>query len=221
MKLIIVLISFLFALNVYASIDTFPNALMEFIQLTPSNDDVIQRKGGSWVNRSMEQLKNDIGISMVGLSSNVTNSTTTGVELIGLSKVITPGTYVFEYYIRYQTSVITTGIKFGVNHSGTAAVMVANMRLIESTTAASTGAASQSTGTGRLMAGSSTRTKSTTSPNLGPTASADAANSDMLCVIEGLMIVTAIGEIELWHGSETLNATTVMIGSSLLLTKTN
>lgn len=43
--------------------------------LTPSNDDVIQRKGGAWVNRTMAQIKTDLALtkSDVGLS-NVDNT---------------------------------------------------------------------------------------------------------------------------------------------------
>lgn len=42
--------------------------------LTPSNDDIIQRKAGAWTNRTMAQLKTDLALtkSDVGLS-NVTN----------------------------------------------------------------------------------------------------------------------------------------------------
>jgi hypothetical protein len=158
----------------------------------------------------------------VALSSDAaSNSTTTGVEITELQVAgVTPGTYVFQYFLRYQSGATTTGVKFGINHTGTAAVFAATMRYQESTTAASTGAASQAAAGGTLHAGASTRTKSTTSPNLGPTASVDSANADMLAVIEGYIIVTAAGDLELWHASEVAAASTVKAGSSLILQRT-
>ena len=163
-------------------------------------------------------------VKVLKLASNATaNSTTTGVEITGLNLTVPPGTYVFQYFIRYQSAATTTGVAFAVNHTGTAAVFMANIRYQESTTAASTGAASQasfSATTLRLVSGSSTRTKATTAVNLGASISADAANSDMLVVIEGLIIVTASGDLELWHASEVAAASTVMAGTSLILTRT-
>jgi hypothetical protein len=160
--------------------------------------------------------------TVLALSSDATaNSTTTGVEITGLNKTLSTGTYAFQYLIRYQSSATTNGVKFGVNFTGTQTLLVASMRVQESTTAASTGAASQAASGGRLVSGSSTRTASTTAPNLGPTISVDTMDADMLATIEGLIIVTASGDLELWHGSETATASTVMAGTSLILTKTS
>ncbi len=158
-------------------------------------------------------------VTTLALSSDAaSNSTTSGVKITGLDLAVGAGTYGFKYLIRYQSAATTTGVKFGVNHTGTAAVFVATMRYQESTTAASTGAASQAAAGGTLGAGGSTRTKSTTAPNLGPTASVDTLSADMLAIIDGIIIVTASGNLELWHASEVAAASTVMSGSSLVLT---
>jgi hypothetical protein len=65
----------------------------------------------------------------------------------------------------------------------------------------------------------SARAKSTA--GWGTTISNDAANADMLIIIEGTMEVTASGNIELWHGSELAAASTVKAGSNLVITKVN
>lgn len=57
--------------GVYQPVDSDLTAIAS---ISPTNDDVIQRKSGSWTNRSMSQLKTDLSLtkSDVGLS-NVTN----------------------------------------------------------------------------------------------------------------------------------------------------
>lgn len=49
--------------------------------LTPTNDDVIQRKAGAWTNRTMAQVKTDLALtkSDVGLSNVSNNAQVTGV----------------------------------------------------------------------------------------------------------------------------------------------
>jgi hypothetical protein len=51
--------------------------------LTPSNDDVIQRKSGAWTNRTMAQVKTDLALtkSDVGLGSVVNADTTTTANI--------------------------------------------------------------------------------------------------------------------------------------------
>lgn len=38
------------------------STLSGFLALTPSNDDVLQRKAGAWINRSLAQLRTDLGL---------------------------------------------------------------------------------------------------------------------------------------------------------------
>lgn len=163
----------------------------------------------------------DVFARVVGLENDAaSNSTTTGVEITGLQLAsVGPGIYMYEAWIMYQSAATTTGVKFGINHTGTVSQVVLTFRYQESTTAASTGAASQAAAGGTLHAGGSARALSTTTPNLGPTASVDTLNANMLGVIEGLLIVTAVGDLELWHASEVAAASTVKAGSVVRLTK--
>lgn len=163
------------------------------------------------------------GVSVQALASDATaNATTTGVEITGLNRTVGPGTYVYQYYVRYQCGATTTGVKFGVNHTGSNSSFTALMRYASTGTTASTGAATMAAAgaTGNIHESFSRRAMSTTSPNLGPTVSVDAANSDMLVVIEGLIIVTGSGDLELWHASEVAASSTVKAGSSLILIQT-
>jgi len=49
--------------------------LTDIANLTPSNDDIIQRKSGTWVNRTPAQLKVDLALSKVDVGlSNVDNT---------------------------------------------------------------------------------------------------------------------------------------------------
>jgi hypothetical protein len=157
------------------------------------------------------------------LGSDQSNSTTTPTELTGMSLTTGVGTFAFQYSILYQAAATTTGVRFSVNHTGTVTALVANVSFVSSdTTATATQLAGASqavtASTGGLLEAFSARAKSTA--GWGTTVSVDAANSDMLTIIDGLMIVTADGDIELWHGSEVAAASTVKAGTSLVLIRT-
>ena len=153
-------------------------------------------------------------------SDAAANATVTAAKITSLDQTAGVGTYVFQYFIRYVTSVTTTGVKFSVNHTGTVSTFVANMRYASTGGTAATAAATQA---GNSAAGniheSFSRRAISTAANMGPTVSAD-TTGDMLVIIEGLMIVTATGNIELYHASETAVSTTVKAGSSLILQRT-
>lgn len=185
--------------------------------------------------RAGEQLiwKDDIGwfvksvaaaqLRTVKLSADQSNSTTTPTEVAGLSLLTGLGTFFFRYLVLYQAAATTTGVRLSVNHTGTVTAFVANLHFATAETTATatqTAAADQDvvTATAGLYESFAARAKSTA--GWGTTTAVDTANADMLAVIEGLMVVTADGDIELWHGSEVAAASTVKAGSSLLLTRT-
>ena len=134
--------------------------------------------------------------------------------------MVGPGTWVFHYFIRHQAAATTTGIAFSVNHTGTVTSFVANARAVGGATVATKEASNQAvTGaTLNLTVGGSARAKSAT-VNMGVTASVDVAGADMLTIIEGLMVVTVSGNIELYSASEVAAQTTVKQDSSLILQK--
>lgn len=186
-------------------------------QEIPCND------AGTTKKVTVAQLKTLLGgVTCLALASNASaNSTTTAAKIGGLDLTVGVGTWFFQYIIRYQAGATTTGVKFSVNHTGTLTAFVANMRYASTGGAAATAAATQAgnTATGNIHESFSARAKSTAA-GMGPTVSVDSANSDMLVIVEGLMIVTVSGTIELYHASEVAAATTVMAGSSLILHQT-
>jgi len=162
----------------------------------------------------------DSKLKTVATTIFVTNATTTAAKITALDTTTGTGTFVFQYFVRYGSTATTTGVKFSVNHSGTLTSFVANMRYGSTGGAAATAAATQvgNTATGNIHE-SFTRRAIATSANMGPTVSVDAANSDCLMIIEGLLVCTVDGNIQLYHASETAVATYVAPDSVLILTK--
>ncbi|MDP2413450.1 hypothetical protein, partial [Daejeonella sp.] len=168
-----------------------------------------------------EFVQTAIPVTVVALGTDATaNATTTLNVVTGMTTTVAAGTYTFQYFVRYQSSVTTTGVRFAVNHTGTVSTFVWNWRYSDVGSAASTATPDQDgiIAASQVVAGFASRAVSTTTR--GTTLSVDTANSDMLVIIEGVMIVTATGSLQLYHGSETAASTQVMAGTSLILTKT-
>lgn len=158
---------------------------------------------------------------VLALASDQANPTTTPTELTGLSVAnVQPGVYVFNYYVLYQSAATTTGVRFDVNFTGTVTKFAWNQMWVDVSATAATAAADQDAvlSTGSVYGAFASRAKGTA--GRGTTISVDTANADMLMRIEGIMIVTVAGDLELWHGSEVAAASTVLAGSSLILHKT-
>jgi hypothetical protein len=155
------------------------------------------------------------------VTADVSNSTATLAKITGLDQTLGVGTYQFKYMVRYQSAATTNGVRFSVNHTGTLAFFVATVRWIDASATASTAGADQDNvqAAGAVTGSFAARAKSTT--GWGTTISVDAANSDMLIIIEGTMEVTGSGNIELYHGSEVAASSTVKAGTSLVITKVN
>lgn len=153
------------------------------------------------------------------LGATVTNSTVTAAKVTGLDIPMGVGVWIFEYYIVYQSGTQTTGVKLGVNHSGTVTKFNYNMFGVQSNPLAADAIMDQDVllTTGGLLAAWAARAKSATAPMI--TASVDTINSDMLMKIEGIATVTVAGNLELYHASETAVATSVMADSAVRLTK--
>lgn len=152
------------------------------------------------------------------LASDHSSSSTTPDSVTGLKVVnVQPGTYKFQYVLLHQAAATTTGIRFDVNFTGTATGSWIQ-RFVDVSATASTGAQDQDAvlSTGSVVGAFASRAFGTA--GRGTTISVDTANADMLTIIEGLLIVTAAGDLELWHGSEVAAATTVKAGSLVLLT---
>lgn len=154
----------------------------------------------------------------LSLAADVTSSVTLPAAVTGLTVATAVGTFDFRYTILYTTSVTTTGIRFSVNHTGTVTHFTYNIGYVDTTATASTAATTQA-GVGaaaQVYGVFSARAKTTA--GTGTTISAD-TTGDSQMDIWGKAIVTVAGNMELYYGSETAAATTVLAGSSLILTK--
>jgi hypothetical protein len=158
-------------------------------------------------------------VASAKLGLDFTNATTTGTEVTGL-QISSTGTGLirFEYYILSQSSSLTTGVKFGINHTGTATVLALNMTYASTGTTATTGISENiiNNNTGAIYEVSAATSASTAAPNLGPTAGVAAINTNTLIKIFGVIDVTANGDLELYEGSEVAGITRVMANSSVI-----
>ena len=141
------------------------------------------------------------------------------VKVTALDLATGTGTFVFQYFIRWQTGTTGSGVKFTCNHTGTVTSFVASCRCVTSGTTAANQTALQATGaTSTLVEGGSQRAKSSATAMTVYTGGAD-ATGDMMMVIEGLCVVTVTGNLELYWSPETTSIGYVMSDSALILTK--
>lgn len=149
-------------------------------------------------------------------------ASTTGTEVTDLQQTLEAGTYVFTYALIVRSSATATGVLLGVNFTGTGSPRM-HFRFADATTSTAAEVHSMddqgNLGFG-FISGMANNTETTTAPNMGTTVGVATANTDILCWIEGLIIVTGSGDLELWHSSETAANTSVEVGSSLIVTRT-
>lgn len=148
----------------------------------------------------------------------------TGTAVTSLSQALEAGTYTFSYSLLTQSATATTGLGLGINFTGTAATKVFLRYNVATITTASNGLTEEESGvalvTGGVLNGWASKAYSTTAPNM-MAEGVGAVNVDLLDRIEGLIIVTVAGNLELWHSSQIAATTTlVKIGSSLIVTRT-
>jgi hypothetical protein len=160
-----------------------------------------------------------IGLPRVkALSSDHYISSTTGTEVTGLQQTLETGTFVFDYYLNCRGLVAANGISLGVNFTGTAANKVMAMTYVSNSTAGVAGQQEDN----RQVHGSSDNQFSTTAPTMQ-------SNGGWINVttiantffnVKGLLVVTAGGDLELWHASEGAANTGVLAGSSSVVIRT-
>lgn len=174
--------------------------------------------GMPWVHTTgASQGAGSSGVTWQVLSSNAAANSTTTPATVMTTTSVGSGTWVFKYVIRYQSAATTTGVDFAINHTGTVTAFAWSSWFPTTGGTAATGAADQvQSNTANMVEGKAQRTLDAKG---GATLSVDTANADMLYIIEGYMIVTANGDLELKHASEVAASSQVMAGTSLELKK--
>jgi hypothetical protein len=146
------------------------------------------------------------------------NATTTVTEVTDLSLGCGVGTWTFEYWIRFWSSLSTTGPKLSVNFDGTVTVFPNTLYAVVADVTGSAFPMDQDVLVPGVMVGMAKRVKDATGTMIG-TGGVDTINADVLLLITGIAVVTVAGNFELWHGSETANNTIVKQDSVLRLCK--
>ncbi len=161
---------------------------------------------------------------IVYLASQHSVSSTTATEVTGLQHSLVAGAYRYDYRLIVQTSASADGLKFGINYTGTATKIVSMLTWPDTGVTASLGAIDDAAAatTGQVVAHSVSRSETTTAPDMNTgTAGAATQAVNLMVQITGVIVVSDAGDLELWHASESTNATTVEVGSSLLLQRIN
>lgn len=157
------------------------------------------------------------------LTTQHDNSTATGTIMTSLSLAnVQPGTYTVKYTLIHQAAATTTGAGFAINFTGTATTKVFARRNVATITTASNGLAEEESGaalvTGGVLNGWATNTYATTAANM-VSEGVGAINTNTIEIIEGVLVVTAAGSLDIWHASQVAAISSVMVGSSVVLTR--
>jgi len=151
-------------------------------------------------------------------------SSTTGTEVTDLDIALEIGTFTFKYSLILRSATTSVSPLLGVNFTGTGTPVMhfrfadaSSSLLAELHTMDDQG--SQAFG---FISGMANRVETTTAPNMGSSATLAVATAatDTLAIIEGIVVATGAGSLELWHSSETASATSVEAGSSLVVHRT-
>ena len=157
------------------------------------------------------------------LASQHSVASATATKVTSLDITLEAGTYTYQYTGLCRSAGTGVGPQFGVNFSGTAAVKSIGMRFWDATTAISAEVhIMDNVGikTAGFVSGMCHNAYSTTSPNLGTTVGVTATGSDIPVIIEGMLLVTVSGDLQLYVGSEDTTAVTLEAGSSLVVIRT-
>ena len=152
-------------------------------------------------------------------------SSATGTKVTGLDITLEPGTYTYTYSLLVQQAASTSdGPQFGINFStGTAAVKAHGVRWWDATSAITAQTFIIDNigvkGFGYLD-GVVSNAYTTTAPDMGTTVGVTATGTNLYIILEGIIVVTVQGNLELWRAAEGANASTTEVGSSLVVIRT-
>jgi hypothetical protein len=144
----------------------------------------------------------DARLIVGALTSNHADVTGTGlVEIAGLTKTIGIGIWKFEYFMVYQTTALTTGVEFVVDHTGADTVFVSNAEFGTGGGANATGTADQ-VGVGTAAGMMEVKTQRVAGARPGVTIGVDTANANCLMVVRGVIRVSVSGDLKIFLAAE-------------------
>ncbi len=153
------------------------------------------------------------------LSADSASQTSTTPATVITTTGVGVGTWVFDYWLIFQSAATTTGIKIAVNHTGTVTTYQMHADFLSTGGAAATGvadgiAAGATTG---LHEGFAERVINTSSKASVGVAT---ANANQFLVVRGIIVLSATGSLEFKLGTEVAaSGVKLMADSTLELTK--
>lgn len=200
---------------------------------TPATtDEFVVNQGGTSKKVTLAQLSTHLGTlgnnRVKHLGSQHSVSSTTPTKVTGLDLTIEAGTYTFMYTIIERTATITVAPQYNFNFTGTTtkARWWFQYADLSATLLAAIGTVAHDTSTSTLgfqMSQAEDDMATTAVGNMHPFATTNAvqtAATDLMVTINGIIVCSTSGDLQLWHGSETATATTVEVGSSLVVVRT-
>ena len=185
-------------------------------------DEIHTNESGVSKKVTIAQIATFIGsspITVKALASDLALANDTSEKVTGLDQVVGIGTWAFKYYVRYRSDTLTTGIRIGVNHSGTVASFVANTHYVCDVSVGAS-KANQNVNTSGFQVGAFSARAKSNDPQSIISGGVDTINADMLMIIEGLVVVTGSGDLQLYAANEGGDPDiTIMANSALVLTK--
>lgn len=162
------------------------------------------------------------------LNSAHTLASTTPTKVTDLDQTLEIGTFTFQYWLLVQSATVTVGPQFNFNFTGTAttAKWWFEYADLSATLLAAIGTMAHDVTTSTLgfgMRQAEDDEATSAAGNMGPVATTNpvqTTNTDHFVKLQGLIVVSATGNMELYHGSETASNTTVSAGSSLVVVRT-
>lgn len=153
------------------------------------------------------------------LTADTADQTSVTPAVIMTTTGVGAGTWYFKYILIYQTAATTTGIRLNVNHTGTVGQFQSDMWFPDTSATAATGVGKglATAATGATYSSFPERAINTTTfASVG----VSAANVDIPVYVEGIIVVTATGSLELKLGTEiAASAVRIMADSCLILKK--
>lgn len=190
---------------------------------TPAlTDEIPVNQGGTSKRLLVSQLEDLIGLKKGRVASDHTLSATTATEVpLTPTPTLVAGTYMFQFNLIVRAATATVSPMYGINFTGTITKILTMLRYSDAGGLATGTGVADDVGTtaGSMISGMTIKAASTTAPNMGHTGGVGAINTDVLVIIEGILVCSTGGDLELWHGSETATATSVMADSTFMVTK--
>jgi hypothetical protein len=202
--------------------DTKISALAAAAAAAATNELAINEAGTS-KKITVAQLQDFQGIIKRRLNSDHVNLTTTPTEVAGGLECtgLVAGTYVFQYNLIHRSLLASTGTRINCNFTGTNTFFLYWTRFYGLIATAADANQDQDSvlAAGQVMQGWASRAGFTTGAR-GVTLSNDTADANVMTIVEGTLLATGTGDLELWFGAEVAASATLKIGSSLVVTRT-